>query len=374
MKLKFLFLLFFIELISFAQDPASSQFFFNQLYVNPAFAGINNDLRAGLNYRRQWLKIPSKFETYNFWGDIYVPSYHGGLGIIANQDVSGEGFLKTTSLGIIQSFEFTIPKIINFRTGFNISGVSKTIDINRLEFTDQFDPVLGKIYRSNIDRSYTAPRNFIDISSGFTLQLMPIKKREYEITNMFGYSVSHINEPNESLSGAENKFLPRKHTFHVTLNFQFGSGQGKNPNLSKTWRICPNFIYERQGNTTENGSFFFARKAQFSTISFGVYTMLDPFIGGLFFRKKKMTAARDNDCVAILVGLKKTNGNNAIFRISYSYDITISNLASNTAGTHEVSCYMEFKNHSLINKKRKKRKQSQRIIDCSHFGMKNSVF
>jgi type IX secretion system PorP/SprF family membrane protein len=373
MRLKLLSIFVFIELVCFAQDPVSSQFFFNQLYVNPAFAGINYDLRAGLNYRRQWMKIPSKFENYNFWGDVFVPSYHGGLGFIASQDVSGEGFLKTTSVGIIQSFEYAIPKIINIRTGFNISGVTKTIDINRLEFTDQFDPVLGKIYKSNIDRSYTTPRNFVDISSGFTLQLMPIKKREYEITNMFGYSVSHLNEPNESLSGAEDKLLPRKHTFHLTLNFQFGKGQGKNPNLSKLWRICPNFIYERQGNSIEKGSFIFAKKAQFSTYNFGIYTMNDPFIGGLYYRKKKMAVARENDCVAILIGLKKSN-DDMIFRISYSYDITISKLASNTAGSHEVSCYFEFKHLQLVNKKRGKIKQSKRVIDCSHFGMKNYVF
>ena len=63
MRTKFILPLFFYVIVSMAQDPTSSQFFFNQLYMNPAFCGITRDERVGFDYRRQWPGVSqSKFE------------------------------------------------------------------------------------------------------------------------------------------------------------------------------------------------------------------------------------------------------------------------------------------------------------------------
>ena len=372
MRKLFLFIFTIIELITYGQDPVSSQFFFNQLNTNPAFAGFNSDIRAGLNYRRQWLRIPSKFETYNCWGDMYIPAISGGLGIIASQDVSGEGILKTTSVGLIQSFEYPIPKIMNLRAGYNITGVSKTIDWNRLVFSDQNDAVLGQIYNSNVNRSYTVPRNFIDLSAGFTMQFLPIKKDGIEVTNLVGYSVSHLTQPNEALSGAENKFLPRKHTFHLTLNFHLTKGENPRSNEYKSLRICPNIIYERQGNTDAKGKLLFANRAQFSELNFGIYVMKDPILGGIFVRRKNIMAIRENDCVIIMFGLKKAINKYRVFRFSYSIDIPINDLAPNSIFTHEISVSGEL--DDFLRRRKISNRAKKRQDDCYDFGMKKIVF
>ena len=77
-----LFLLSF-SFVSKAQDPTFSQFYFNQLYVNPAFTGINSGLRAGINYRDLWPRIPSKFPTYSLAIDAQDLSLSSGIGLNA---------------------------------------------------------------------------------------------------------------------------------------------------------------------------------------------------------------------------------------------------------------------------------------------------
>ncbi|MFN6037041.1 MAG: PorP/SprF family type IX secretion system membrane protein, partial [Bacteroidota bacterium] len=170
----------------FSQDPASSQFFFNQLYMNPAFAGINRDARVGFDYRRQWTGVPGRLETYDCWGDIYSNIFNGGLGMMIGEDISGDGLLRTTTTGIMQSFEYTVPKIVRIRAGVSVSGVIKRIDWNKLVFSDQIDPVLGVIYESNVQRPYGRTRTFADFGTGFMFDFHMIKTKHAVITNTAG--------------------------------------------------------------------------------------------------------------------------------------------------------------------------------------------
>ena len=350
------------------QDPASSQFFFNQLYMNPAFAGISRDARIGLDYRRQWTGIPGRLENYDCWGDIYSNFFNGGLGLMVAEDVSGDGLLKTTSSGIIQSFEYTVPKIVRIRAGISVSGVIKRIDWSKLIFSDQIDPVLGVVYESNVQRPYGKTRTFADFGTGFMFDFHMIKTHHAVITNTAGYSVNHLTQPNESLSGAEDKRLPRKHTFHLTTTIEM---VGNGTHRSK-WFFSPNVIYERQGIGSGKGFFPFSKEAQFSAFNIGLFVMNQPAIGGLFYRKKKATGFKDNDAFIMFLGIKHDGPNKTVLKFGYSYDFTISNLASNSMGSHEISLSVEFKGRTL-NLKRKKGFFNSRT-DCEDFGQRSFVF
>ena len=48
-----------------AQDPEFTQFYANQLYLNPAFAGSARCPRLCLNYRNQWPALTGTFITYS---------------------------------------------------------------------------------------------------------------------------------------------------------------------------------------------------------------------------------------------------------------------------------------------------------------------
>ncbi|MFN5181623.1 MAG: PorP/SprF family type IX secretion system membrane protein [Bacteroidota bacterium] len=368
MKKIFTILLFVLTLGIFAQDPASSQFFFNQLYMNPSFAGINRDARFGLDYRRQWAGIPGKFETYDCWGDIYSNLFNGGLGFVISEDVSGDGYLRTTNTGIIQSFEYTVPKIVRIRAGISVAGVIKRIDWNKLVFSDQIDPVLGVVYETNVERQYGRTRAFADFGTGFMFDFHMIKTKHAVITNTAGYSVNHLTQPNESLSGAENQRLPRKHTFHLTTTIEMiGNGTHKSK-----WFFSPNIIYDRQGIGNSKGVFPFSNSAQFSAFNIGMFVMNQPAIGGLFFRKKRALGFKDNDAFIMFLGFKHDGPNKTVLKFGYSYDFTISNLSSNSLGSHEISISVEFKNRTL--RLRGKRGFFNSRTDCEDFGQRSFLF
>ena len=54
------------------QDPLYSQYFNNPMLINPAFAGSNERLYAGVAYRSQWSGIQGGPTTFNFNSHIAI--------------------------------------------------------------------------------------------------------------------------------------------------------------------------------------------------------------------------------------------------------------------------------------------------------------
>lgn len=356
-----------------AQDPVSSQYYFNQLSMNPAFAGFNYSARIGGTFRNQWTAIPSKFVTYGCWADIYTPSMlNGGLGVLATKDVSGEGLLKTTNIGIIQSFQIPIYEIMRVRLGYNITATNKRIDWYKLVFSDQIDPISNQVTPQNIGSLNPSGRTYADFNAGFLAESNTIKISNTSIKFAAGYAGNHITRPNESLIGSENQRIPIKHTIHFSTIFE----KAPLTKDKKPWSISPSIIYERQGNTDAHGNFLFKKEAQFSSLNAGIYLMHAPIISGFFYRKRKFTKFKDNDAIIFFLGLRmETPEKKTIFKIGYSYDLTINNnLYSNTSGSHEISLSMEFKDIKLVSKKAQKRKKRNKSTKCPDFGTPSILF
>lgn len=79
------------------QDPLYAQYFNNPLLINPAFAGSNERLFAGVAYRAQWTGLEGSPVTYNFNVHSSFMNNKVGAGIIMVQDKIGE--FKTTQYG-----------------------------------------------------------------------------------------------------------------------------------------------------------------------------------------------------------------------------------------------------------------------------------
>jgi hypothetical protein len=88
-----------------------------------------------------------------------------------------------------------------------------------------------------------------------------------------------------------------------------------------------------------------------------MYYLKDPLIFGLWYRGIPFTTSQAGDAVIGLVGIKTNK-----LHIGYSYDFTISNLISSTAGAHEITLVYEF---SVIQGQSQKRKY--RAIPCPEF-------
>lgn len=338
MKKLLLFTLLLVEINMQAQDPAFSQLNMNQLYLNPAFAGISKNARGGLNYRNQWTGIARKLNTYNLWGDIYISRRKStkrenglgkglgkGLGMILLQDVSGEGFLKTTSFGVLPSIECCIlKKILKVRIGANLTVTNKRIDWDKLLFSDQLDGMNGQIYPTAAVPGSREGKTFFDPAAGVIISYTAPNNK---ITINVGYSVNHLTKPNEGLSGSADRYLPQKHTIHGTIDFKINDMRDNNK--SNHFSISPNLLFEQQAN--------------FTTTNLGLYMGRKQVIGGLFFRNRKIMDFKDADAVIFFLGVNQKIGEtNNILKIGLSYDMTINNLGTNTRGSYELSISWEF--------------------------------
>ena len=71
------------------QDPMYSQYIFNGLLINPAYAGTREVLNAALLYRNQWVNIPGAPQTGIFSIDSPVLNQKVGIGLNVSFDKIG---------------------------------------------------------------------------------------------------------------------------------------------------------------------------------------------------------------------------------------------------------------------------------------------
>ena len=83
-------LLFFITSQSIAQQyPVFTQYYFNELVINPAYAGNHIQFSATAMYRNQWINLPGAPRTYSISGHSSLMKGKVGVGMLVNHDEIG---------------------------------------------------------------------------------------------------------------------------------------------------------------------------------------------------------------------------------------------------------------------------------------------
>ncbi len=310
--------------VSFGQDPEFTQFYANILYLNPAFAGSEKCPRVGLSYRNQWPKLGSTYVTYSFGYDQRVDFLEGGLGLLVYQDVQAGGALTTFAANGMYSYNFTVNRFFNIRTGFEVSYFQKHLG-DKFIFPDMIDPLYGPIFPTNeeeIEMSYTL--NIIDFSAGAV---------GFYKSNYFGIAVNHLTQPVESFRGNHDAVIPRKFTLHYGTTIPLRARGFRRGELS----ISPNFLFQQQRD--------------FQQFNYGLYLNRKSIVAGLWIRQNFKF---HYDAVMFVLGYVQKK-----IKFAYSYDLTVSKLRNSTLGAHEVSFGYIF------NCPKKKRKF--RTISCPSF-------
>ena len=330
-----------------AQDATFSQFYFNQLYVNPAFTGINPGLRAGVNYRALWPNIPSKFPTYSVAIDAQDLALSSGIGLHAWSDTEGEGYLRTQCISGLYSYRMILsPKNWVFQAGFQTSIINKKIDWSQLVFSDQLHPLFGITGPSANPTPYQQSTTFADFTAGALIKGNQRSRIKNIIaTYTFGAAIHHLVQPDESILGSASR-LPKNIVIHAGAVIPVRYEVKKYKIL-----LVPNLMWEHQSTMSE----FIA--------SFNV--MMKPLFAGLSYRNQTPLIAdlKRADAIIINFGLAgDKNKESIVYKIGYSYDLTISDLRSNTAGTHEIALIIEFRDFKFNNSGSPKRK-----LECPNF-------
>jgi type IX secretion system PorP/SprF family membrane protein len=281
-----------------AQDPEFTQFYANPLYLNPAFAGSNICPRVCINYRNEWPAISGTYVTTSVSFDRFVYKIKSGLGVLVTNDRAGQGTLNTTNISGIYSYQWRPTRNVSVNVGFQATYGEKKLDWSKLSFGDQIDDKRGFVYNSN-EITGRSKRSFADFSAGAVM----FTKRYF-----IGFAANHITQPDESLLQNGSSKLPIKYTAHAGAVIPVG-GQGSETSIS------PNILYQKQQD--------------FQQINLGVYITKGSLVGGLWYR--------NNDAFIVLLGFQ-----HGIFKIGYSYDVTISKLSNASAGSHELSLGFQF--------------------------------
>lgn len=274
----------------------------NRLYLNPAFAGVEKDLRRiFLNYRNQWPGIGSSFVSYTASYDQYIEPLHGGIGFRVFNDKQGDGAIQEFSISMDYSYHLKVSRKFTLNAGFEASFVQKSLITSGFILGDMIDPLTGMPDIQSLETYNSEKFSYPDFAVGLS--------GFYE--NYYGgISVSHILKP----SDAVNSRIPRKLIAYAGAMIPvYEKRFGK-----EVLKLSPNIIYQQQMN--------------FNQIYYGLETVIqNQLLTGIWVRQN--LGLRFSSLI-FSVGYI-TNS----YRLRYSYDQQLSSptIQLPNLGAHEIS-------------------------------------
>ena len=164
----------FFSAIGFAQqDSQYTQYMYNTITVNPAYAGSRGMLSIFGLHRSQWIGLEGAPRTNAFSVNTPLNGNHLGLGVSIVNDKIGPTVENTFSADL----SYTVPTSETFKLSFGIKGTANlfNIDMNKLDIKDQgdkqfqnldgkFSPNIGAGIYLHSDKAYVglSVPNFIE--------------------------------------------------------------------------------------------------------------------------------------------------------------------------------------------------------------------
>jgi type IX secretion system PorP/SprF family membrane protein len=278
------------------QTPVLSQFMFNNMFYNPAYAGNSGGISANALIREQWIGFKDNQgnklapETIFLTVDAPIRKIHGGIGGTVMKDKIG--FFDNISVNLGYAFRMDLGQ------GTFAAGAQLQLDNIKLDFSKfkgyAIDTVNDPVLRQEGDQT--------DLLFDGALGLY------YEVPEKYyvGLSASQIAQ-----SKGRNTYYQHRRTYTLTGGYNFVI-----PNYPM-WELKPAAIIQYDG-----GAFQWNLSA--------LVTYKKKFWGGLGYRFQ--------DAAIILAGLNIKN-----FRVGLSYDISTSALTNYNSGSMEVMVGYCFK-------------------------------
>ncbi|MFH6990322.1 type IX secretion system membrane protein PorP/SprF [Flavobacterium collinsii] len=138
MKKIILMFLFFSVVCSAQQDAQYTQYMYNTIAINPAYAGSRGALSVFGLYRTQWIGLDGAPETSTFSINTPLNNSNLGLGVSLVNDKIGPTNENTLSADL----SYSVPTSETFKLSFGIKATANlfNLDINKLNPENQGDP------------------------------------------------------------------------------------------------------------------------------------------------------------------------------------------------------------------------------------------
>jgi type IX secretion system PorP/SprF family membrane protein len=319
-------LLFLLAAFVRAQDAQYSQFYANALYLSPAFAGSNQTSRAILHSRLQWPGIDATYISSTFSIDHYFSRFKSGLGLLVNTDYLNAYSARTfrnLDIGLQYAYQIELSEAWTLRPGLQLSFAQKSFNSGNLTWVRQYDNRgFQGGFTGEEDNISTAPIYYPDVSTGGLL---------YSKNIWVGIAAHHLNRPSQSFLSDGSNRLNIRTTLHAGIKIPLGEPVRKrygydDSEIEKS--VSPVMVYKMQG--------------KYDQLDLGLYFRYNYFVFGSTYRgiplKVYKSEKMNNDAIVLLAGVVYRGLN-----IGYSYDFTISKLASPySGGSHELSITYNF--------------------------------
>ncbi len=362
MKQPFFLLLFIFVFPIFlkAQDPLFSQFWQVPTYSNPAFTGIDGGTSVSLAYRDHWSNIPGGFKTMFLGLEHYEPCLKSALGINVLRDVEGEGALVTNSAGLNYAYTLAFDpgsNLHNLNFGLGAYWMEKTIDWDKLIFSDELDAKRGRINTTQFIPNDQLPVRFVGFNAGVSYRADFKTKRKKRNTQILaGFGVNHLFNAGinsgaiESLQGLETG-LPPRYTFRFSFYHPFFTMNA----TKREFKVMPHFRYQIQGDISE------------STI--GTTLSYTQFALGFFYRNTWPGGSWNNtNTLIIFAGFNFPVGDKGNLDIGATFDANMSGLRTRTGNAFEITMRYHFQHKGWLCKSRNG--GSKGAMKCPKMGRK----
>jgi len=272
------------------QDLMVSQYMFNGLFLNPAYAGSHKYVSSSLLQRTQWVNFAGAPKTALLAVDGELPKKNMGLGLILSNDRIG----ATEQTDIYANYSYQL-KLGTGKLAFGIkAGVSNyTFKSNNLTVWDSNDEVFASkrtvwLPKFGAGIYYYAAKWYAGIS----------------IPTLVAYDPNH----NFSFDVNRSSFLTRHYYLNGGYIFTLNDKLKLKPSLLVKYEPSAPVQCDINMNLLFKDEFWF----------------------GLSYRS--------SDAVTFMVEYQT----NFRFRVGYAYDLTTSKLRNYSAGTHEIMIGYDF--------------------------------
>ena len=287
-----LFVLMFTALVSYAQQDAQfTQYMYNTINVNPAYAGSRGALSVFALHRTQWMGIDGAPVTNTLSINTPLNDSNIGLGVSIINDKIGPTHENTISADL----SYTIPTSETFKLSFGIKATANLFDLNSYELDplDSGDPSLQNYTKFNPN-----------VGAGIYLH----SNKAY-----IGFSAPNFIETNR-YSDNEVKIYKEKVNYYLIGGYVF--------DLNNDLKFKPAII---------------------SKLVEGAPLQMDMSANFMFNNKFLVGVAyRWSAAVSAMVGFQVSDG----LYIGYGFDNETTNLKNYNRGSHEVFLRYEiFKNN-----------------------------
>lgn len=188
------------------QDAQYTQYMFNTLSINPAYAGSRGQLTFAGLYRAQWVGLNGAPETFTI--NLHSPIRESkiGYGLSVINDNIGDGLIQETSVEAAASYTINFDPDKKLSFGLTVSGDFLSLDFNGLRNVD----------REGVNQPITEQGTLSEFNPNFGFGLYYHTDRFY-----VGFSVPKLFNREHFDNNGQNFFSVDRANYYLITGYVF---------------------------------------------------------------------------------------------------------------------------------------------------------